>query len=94
MKRSRNPAPRFSARQHALATDATVDHDGAHFMTVRTKAGAERLAAILNEVEALFIDHLQIADDAQSCAMKIAHAVTRSVGGEINFDSFNGERAR
>ncbi len=69
----------------AFRTDANVLLDGDHFMTVNTLDGAKRLAAILNEAVALAEDGGAIGNEPRWSRTKIAFAVAKALGRQIDF---------
>ena len=68
----------------SIRTDAQVERDGQHFMTVMTFDGAQRLAAILNEAVALAAEPGAVGSEAIWSARKIAHAVATALGEKID----------
>ncbi len=73
-----------------IRTDAHVERDGQHFMTVNSHGGAGRLATILNDAVALAEDNGAIGNTAEFSREKIVHAVARALGCKLVFDAGAG----
>lgn len=70
-----------------IRSDAHLQRDGQHFMTVNTLEGAQRLAAILNMAAALAAEPGAIGNEPNWSARKIVHAVATALGVQIDFSA-------
>lgn len=68
-----------------IRTDAHVERERKHFMTVNTHEGADRLAALLNEAVALADTLGAIGIEPEFSRIKIAHAVAEAMGCKLDW---------
>lgn len=74
-----------------IRTDAVVECEGQHFMTVNTGEGARRLAAILNDAVALAKDVGTVGASVDAQRQKIGFAVASALGLKLDFSKEAGE---
>lgn len=77
------PGPYRVSAVRFMRDNADIERDGKYYMTITTRAGAERLAAILNDVVALAQKSGAIGTPVDFQQKKIAWAVASALGCRI-----------